>query len=329
MGDMGIPSRILAGKYNAPFTYATFNYERALAPGQLSYQQMTEIYDYDSINAETEIFGVIADPIAHSLSPFVHNSAYRELGMNRVYIPFRVPREELSSFLEDCKELGVKGLSVTIPHKEAIMEYVTDVNPIIAEIGAVNTVLFDGDVLTGYNTDLDAAMKSLLKVVGKTGAEKPLAGRKALILGAGGAARAIGFGLKQNGCDISLSARRLSRANELAYDLDCPVVNWEERHKVKANIIVNATPVGMHPNVNSTPYDQEHLHRTTVVFDAVYNPEQTLLIKQAREQSCRVITGVDMFVRQAAQQFKLFTGTEAPIDLMRRKIKHMIGAARF
>ncbi len=126
MGDIGTPSRILAGRFGAPFTFATFHHERTLAPGQLSYQQMTEIYHYDQINAETAVYGVIGDPIGHSLSPLIHNAAFQQLSVDAVYVPFRVPREHLSQFLDDAPALGIKGLSITIPHKEAVLKKLTE-----------------------------------------------------------------------------------------------------------------------------------------------------------------------------------------------------------
>ncbi|MBW3596121.1 MAG: type I 3-dehydroquinate dehydratase, partial [Planctomycetes bacterium] len=133
MGEIGIPTRILGAKYGAPFTYATFHHERALAPGQLSFDQMTKIYHYDQINKDTEVYGVIADPIAHSLSPLIHNVAYRDMEVNKIYVPFRIPREDLKLFLEECPDLGVKGLSITIPHKEAVLEYATRLDQAVEE----------------------------------------------------------------------------------------------------------------------------------------------------------------------------------------------------
>lgn len=328
MGDMGTPSRILAARYGAPFTYATFHHERALAPGQLSFRQMTDIYHYEQINGDTEVFGVIADPVGHSYSPLIHNKAFQSLKMNRMYCPFRVPSEDLKQFLADCPRLGVRGLSVTIPHKESVIPYVTKIDRAASGIGAVNTLVFkDGDVY-GYNTDYRAAMNSLDRVVGGTSGEQPLKGRTALVLGAGGAAKAIVFGLTRRGADVVIAGRTRERANRLAEALGARAVDWEGRTSVKADVLVNCTPVGMHPNVDETPFDKHYLRPSTIVFDTVYNPEQTLLIKQARDQSCRVVTGVDMFVGQAALQFKLFTGEDPPLDVMRQELKQATGAVR-
>jgi 3-dehydroquinate dehydratase/shikimate dehydrogenase len=301
-----------------------------LAPGQLSFEQMTEIYNYDKIHSDTEVFGVIGDPIAHSLSPIIHNAAFRKAGMNRVYIPIRIPREDLSGFIEDARTLGIRGLSVTIPHKEEILKALTWAEPTARGVGAVNTVLFGEPAsVEGYNTDLPAAMESLDDVLTKTGSiATPVAGRTALVLGSGGAAKALAFGLKQRGADVVISGRTTAKAEELADSLGCGVVEWNTRHDVSASILVNCTPVGMHPNVDETPYDGRYLDPSMTVFDTIYNPENTLLIKQARENECTVVTGVDMFVRQAGLQFKLFTDRDASLPLMREVLKRTTGAAK-
>ncbi|MEE8452973.1 MAG: shikimate dehydrogenase, partial [Thermoguttaceae bacterium] len=329
MGDIGIPTRVLAGRFGAPFSFATFHHERALAPGQLSYQQMTEVYDYDRIDAETEVYGVIADPIGHSLSPQIHNAAFRHLKLNKVYLPIRVPREDLSRFLEQAPELGIKGLSVTIPHKESVLKQLTEADGAVRGIGAANTVLFDGKNRLGYNTDYRAAMSSLEEAVTEDrDEENPLGGKTALILGAGGVGKAIAYGLIRRGVKVVLADIAQQQATELADRFKCRSIEWSLRHTVSADLLINCTPVGMHPNVDETPYDKHHLRPSMVVFDAVYNPENTMLIKNARGRNCTVVTGVDMFVRQACYQFKLFTGQEGPADLMRRVVKRATGAAK-
>jgi len=328
MGEIGMPSRILAGKFGAPFTYATFHHERTLAPGQLSYRQMTEIYRYNEINADTKVYGVVADPIGHSLSPVIHNASFRELELNNTYIPFRVPSEDLDQFLSECPALGVKGLSVTIPHKEFVVPRLNKVDGAVRGIAAANTIVFQGDDLIGYNTDYRAAMDSLDAALGAAPSTAPLSGKTALVLGAGGVAKAIAFGLRRRNADVVIAGNIPEQAQELADRLDCRTVAWEARHSVQADVLVNCTPVGMHPNVDETPFDGPHIGPSTIVFDCVYNPEQTLLIKQARQKGCRVITGVEMFVRQAALQFKYFTGNEAPVKLMHTMLKQFTGAVR-
>ena len=330
MGDMGVPTRILAGRFGAPFTYATFHHERALAPGQLSYQQMTEIYHYDQIDSETEVYGVIADPVGHSLSPLIHNAAFVHLKFNKVYIPIRVPREDLSQFIDEAPQLGIKGLSVTIPHKEEVLEKLTEAEGAVRGIGATNTVLLDGKHRRGYNTDYRAAMSSLETALGANGGgENPLSGKTALILGAGGVGKAIAYGLIRRGAKVVLTDGVPQCADELAQRFECRSIKWSARHNVSADLLINCTPVGMHPNVDETPFDRHHLRPSMLVFDAVYNPENTLLVKEARSRNCKVVTGVDMFVRQACLQFKLFTGQEGPADLMREVIKRATAAAKY
>lgn len=329
MGDIGTPSRILAGKFGSPFTYATFHHERTLAPGQLSFQQMNAIYHFEQINADTEVYGVIADPIGHSLSPLIHNAAFQQAKLNKVYVPFRVPREDLARFLDDAPQLDIKGLSVTIPHKEEVVKKLDVADGAVRGIGACNTVVFDGDKRMGYNTDYRAAMASLEHAMGLTaGQEKPLHGKIALVLGAGGVGRAIAYGLLRRGAQVVLADGVAKNAAALAERLECRAVEWAARHSVKADLLFNCTPIGMHPDVDATPFEKHHLRPSTVVFDAVYNPENTLLIKEARGRNCTVVTGVEMFVRQACLQFKLFTGQEGPAQLMRDTIKRATGAAK-
>lgn len=329
MGDIGVPSRVLCGKYGSPFTYATFSEERALAPGQLSFESMKEVYHYDGINAETEVFGVIADPVGHSLSPHIHNAAFRAMKMNRVYVPFRIPREDLADFLSSAKEWGIRGLSVTIPHKEAVIPLLTQADGSVRGIGASNTVVFEGGGRCGYNTDYRAAMDSLDEAMGVVGRKDlPLKGRTALVLGAGGVAKAIVYGLIRRGINVTVTDGDYPKALDLAEKFKCRAVEWGTRQNIQADILFNGTPVGMHPHVDESPFGKGYLRPAMTVFDAVYNPENTLLIKDAREKGCKVITGVDMFVRQARLQFQHFTGQDGPADLMREVMKRATAAAR-
>jgi 3-dehydroquinate dehydratase / shikimate dehydrogenase len=329
MGDIGSVTRILCGKYGSPFTYATFHEERALAPGQLSYKQMVETYRYDDIRPDTEIYGVVADPVGHSLSPLIHNAAFQKLGLNKVYVPLRVPREHLSTFIDEAAELGIKGLSVTIPHKEAMVDLLNYSDEAVRGIGATNTVVFREGQRYGYNTDYSAAMSSLEEAIaGHFRDDAALTNKTALVMGAGGVGRAIAFGLVERGAQVVVSDGVAERAGALAARLRCKAIDWPARHGVYADIVINCTPIGMHPDVDDTPYGKHHLRPAMVVFDAVYNPENTLLVKDARNQRCKVITGVDMFVRQAAMQFKLFTELDAPAELMRETIKRATSAAK-
>lgn len=329
MGEMGIPSRILTLKFGAPFTYAAFSEERILAPGQLSFRQMKDIYHCERINRDTEVYGVIADPVGHSLSPLIHNAAFRKFDMNKVYVPIRVPREALRQFLEEAPSMGIKGLSVTIPHKEAVLEKLTMADSAVQGIGAANTIVFQNGEVYGYNTDYRAAMDCLHEALGiSPDQEAPLQGKKALVLGAGGVGRAMVYGLVRRKADVYVTDGEDAKARALAEQFGCRAVDWNRRYTVRPDILINGTPVGMHPNVDETPYDGRYLHPGMLVFDAVYNPESTLLIKQAREAGCKVITGVEMFVRQASLQFKLFTGVDGPADLMREVIKRAISPVK-
>lgn len=332
MGDIGTPSRILGPRFGAPFTYATFHHERALAPGQLSYEQMVNVFRHNSIGRQTAVYGVVADPVGHSLSPQIHNAAFGAAEVDAVYVPFRVPFDTLGQFMEDVPRLGIRGLSVTIPHKEAIAKFLTKVDPAVKGIGAVNTVLFKGRDALGYNTDYKAAMDCLENALGGAvapGIRSPLKNKKVLVLGAGGVARAMMYGLQRRGARTTIASRTRPRAQFLADTFGGRCIDWQARHVADIDIIINCTPVGMHPNVDESPFNKSHLKPSMVVFDTVYNPESTLLLKEARAHGCRIATGVEMFIRQAALQFLLFTGKEAPEALMRETLKRTIGPVRY
>ncbi len=367
MGEVGMPSRVLCLKFGSPFSFAAFHADRSLAPGQLSFKDMRELYRADKINADTEVYGVVADPVAHSMSPRIHNTGFGRLGLNKVYVPFRVGREELPTFLANCREFGVKGLSVTIPHKEEALRLLSRTDEASEQIGAVNTIDLSGPTAIGANTDCDAAMSAILRVfrpdsadkaagtaasVGATGVtglstpatgeqsagasstgvtgmlDKPLSHVRALILGAGGAARAVVYGLRSAGAVCVITNRTPERAADLARRFAAESIPWEDRGRERYDLVVNCTPIGMHPNVDETPLEARFFGPRTVVFDTVYNPEQTLLVKHARESGSQVITGVDMFVAQAARQFEIFTGQSPPLEAMRDQVRRSISAAR-
>jgi 3-dehydroquinate dehydratase/shikimate dehydrogenase len=330
MGDIGVPTRILGGRVGAPFTYATFNDDRVLAPGQIGWRQMREMYRYDSITPATRIYGVVADPVAHSLSPVVHNAALAAAGLDAVYLPFRVPAEQLDEFLMAASRWPLAGLSVTIPHKQAVLKHAAHVDDLVKSIGAANTLSFTAAGITAANTDASAAVESLAAALqGDDQVEAEGLGLKTtLVLGAGGAARAVAFGLKKKGVEVTVTSRTVDRARKIAAEVGCKSVEWAARHRMPYDCIVNATPVGMHPNVDESPYDKEHLRPYMVVFDTVYNPENTLLIKEARGAGCRTVTGVEMFVRQAAIQYRIWNGAEPPPQVMREALKRATASAK-
>ena len=331
MGEMGMFSRILCGKFGAPFTYATFSEDRPMAPGQLSFLKMEEVYHYDEISPDTTVLGVIADPVAHSLSPAIHNAAIRKNGLNMLYLPFRVPREYLESFISICPELGVKGLSVTIPHKEKVIKCINALDDQVAGIKAANTVVFRDNNAYGYNTDCYAAIKSLEdRLLEKNpDSDNVFEGQKVMLLGSGGVARAIAFGLLEKGAKVAICARDYKKSEALATAMDCQSIEWPERANFECTVVINCTPVGMHPNMNDSPFEGDWFDKRMVVFDTVYNPEQTLFIKQAREAGCETVTGIDMFVLQAARQFELFTDTKADMEVLRYEVKRATSAAKY
>lgn len=331
MGDIGMPTRVLTGRCGAPFTYATFNEDRLLAPGQVGWRKMKEVYRYDAVTAATRVFGVVADPVAHSLSPVVHNAALAAAGIDAVYLPFRIPAEQFDEFVWEAGRWPLAGLSVTIPHKEAVLRHVTVRDELVERIGAANTVTFDGERIVGHNTDAAAAVESLDAAIAAQGSEGLVdvtEVKSAIVLGAGGAARAVAFGLRQRRIDVTICSRTFERAKRVAAEVGCKAVDWPARYKIPYDCIVNATPVGMHPLVNETPFEKQHLRPYMVVFDTVYNPENTLLVKEARASGCRIVTGVDMFVRQAAIQFRLWHGVDPSEAVMREALKRATASAK-
>jgi 3-dehydroquinate dehydratase / shikimate dehydrogenase len=329
MGEMGLITRIMGVRLGSPFTYATFNKEKQMAPGLLEWRELQSLYRYNEIGPDTSWFGVVGDPISHSYSPLIHNRAFQDQQVDARYIPIRVSRSDLPDFIEHAKEMGFLGLSVTIPNKEEALRLCTQAENSAGQIGAVNTLILQGNDVLGYNTDYRAAMDCIEESMKlDRNMERSLAGRSALILGAGGVSRALVYGLKHRGCDVHIASRTLERSQSLASEFGCRAVEWHDRHEVKVNLLVNGTPIGMHPDVDHSPYNESALNQFMTVFDTIYNPENTLLIKHAIERKATIITGVDMFVRQAAYQFKLFTGKEAPVTLMRQTIKEATNPCR-
>jgi 3-dehydroquinate dehydratase/shikimate dehydrogenase len=333
MGEIGVFTRILGAKFGAPFTFAGFNPERVFAAGMLHYAVVKNDFAHGGINADTEVYGVLGDPIEQSLSPVVHNAAFQKLGLNKVMVPFLVPSGELPTFFKELLWLDVKGCSVTIPHKEAIVSLLQQKEGAVDRTGSCNTVIFQADgKRVGYNTDYRAAMDSLEGAMGGRESEdapSPLFEKQVMILGAGGVARAIAFGLMRRGAMVTITNRHDERATRLAEEVGCRTINWSMRGTNPADVIINATPVGMHPNVDDTPLPAAAFARAgTVAFDTIYHPENTMMVKLARERGCHTVTGVDMFLRQAAVQFKLYTGQEAPTDVMVVALKFKLSPLR-
>ncbi len=325
MGDIGQCSRFLALKYGAPWIYAAFNKERGIAPGLPALDEFRTTYPIKSINADTEIFGVVGDPVGHSLSPLLHNHIYRRAGVNALYLPFRVPRGMLQQTLDQYEHIPVSGYSVTVPHKEAAAGIAKEKEATVEITGAANTLLRRPDgTFAAFNTDYPAiieTVKAHLKERTQDGPPVQLNQLSILILGAGGAARALAFGLHSEGAQITIAGRTYEKAQKLAEEVKCKAVDWHARHSVTFDVLVNCTPVGMHPNVDEAPCHFSILKPGVTVFDTIYTPETTLLLREARTRGCYTITGVDMFVRQAARQIELFTGHVPDLDLMRQIVR--------
>ncbi|MHC4117166.1 MAG: shikimate dehydrogenase [Planctomycetota bacterium] len=328
MGAAGLISRIVAKKLGGFVTFASIDPKSATAPGQLTIEQFRNLYRGDSIDRETELFGVIADPVGHSLSPAIHNACFGEQGMNRLYLPLLVQggRQEFDSFLRNAFErkwLNFRGFSVTIPHKQSALDYVRAsdgfVEPLAEKIGAANTVIAGPDgKLAAYNTDYAGALDAITAGMEITRADfkdMPVA-----IVGAGGVSRAIVAGLSDAGAEVKIYNRTVEKAERLAGEFNCEFGPLDELQNLSAKLVINCTSIGMHPKVDATPVSLESLQGDMAVFDTVYNPAQTLLLKQAAAKSAKTIDGISMFVNQAMAQFKLFTGQEGNPELMRETV---------
>jgi 3-dehydroquinate dehydratase / shikimate dehydrogenase len=330
MGDKGYFTRILGAKFGAPLTYCGFNPDRTFAPGQPRLNDLKRDYEYDKIDKDTEIYAVVGDPIGHSLSPAVHNACFRRLELNKVMVPLLIPAGELKESLEVLSWLNIKGFSVTIPHKEAVVPLLSRSDKAVERTGACNTAIEQDGRWVGYNTDYRAAMTVLEDALGgpRSDGLSPLVDKQVLILGAGGVARAIAFGLVRRGAGVGICNRNDERALKLAEEASCRAVSWGMRAGTMCDILINCTPVGMHPDVDASPVPAAAFKPGMVAFDTIYHPEHTLFMKLARDHDCITASGVDMFVEQAALQFQHYTATNAPIDLMREVLKRKLGAVR-
>ena len=261
------------------------------------------------IDASTKICCLIGDPVEHSLSPLIHNAGYRSLGINYAYVLFRV--SDVKRAAEGIRGLGIRGASVTIPHKTSVIKYLDRVDPLAGKIGAVNTIVNDGGILTGYNTDGDGALKALDEVA-------KLKGKEAILVGAGGAASAIAFGLKARGVKLVVLNRTEDKARKLAKRVNAEESgNLERLSEISsADVLINTTSVGMWPETDQSIITKELLHDGLTVFDIVYNPKETRLLTEARERGCTIVYGYKMFLYQAARQFEIFTGRQAPLPAM-------------
>jgi shikimate dehydrogenase len=274
-----------------------------------------------TINGNTRVYGILGNPVHHSLSPVMHNAAFIGLGENRVYLPFKV--EDVGAALQGLRGLGIHGVSVTIPHKENVMEYLDRIDPVAEKIGAVNTIKSEtvGEriLLCGYNTDWLGAVRPLAQFL-------ELQEEKAVILGAGGSARAIGFGLLEAGASITLCSRTPARGRALAEVLQCPWCALEDIDELGGRILINATSVGMTPDQERSPVAATVPARYKVVMDIVYSPLKTKLLNDAEAGGCHTINGLEMLLHQGVAQFELWTDRKAPVEDMRRALLRAVAA---
>jgi 3-dehydroquinate dehydratase / shikimate dehydrogenase len=335
MGEAGLISRVLAKKFGAFLTFASLTESDGTAPGQISIADMKRLYRWDAISPKTKVYGVVAHPVAHSMSPAIHNAAFDATGYDGIYLPLLVNAgyESFKAFMESFlafAPLELSGLSVTLPHKENALRYLQEINgevdPLAVRIGAVNTIVIDRAEgrprLGGLNTDYSAILDSITAKLAITRAQ--LAGYRVAVIGAGGTGRTAVAALAHDGATVAVYNRTPERADALAAEFNgktgkVVAAPLEKLCDSCCQIYINTTSIGMHPNVNASPFgnDAPQLGRETLVFDTVYNPMRTKMLSEAEAAGAPTIGGMEMFIRQAAAQFQAWTSLAAPIDVMR------------
>lgn len=275
-----------------------------------------------AINSNTTLFCIFGSPVRHSVSPLMHNAAFRERGINAVYLAFEPP--SIGDAVASMKTLGIRGASVTIPYKIEVLKHLDSIDPLAARIGSVNTLVNNSGTITGYNTDGHGAVMSL------ENAGVDLKAKGCIVIGNGGSARAIAFTLAERGASVVIAGRNRERIENLADDLRCSspgtrsalLGEIDSAFMERIDIVINTTPVGMVPDTGSTPFNTDLLSARHTVFDIVYAPHETRLLTAAAERGCRVVYGLDMLVLQGARQFELWTGGPAPVETMRLAAHH-------
>lgn len=317
MGEAGVITRILGPAFGSFLTYGALFTGKESAAGQPSCEELKDLYRVHQITQQTAITGVVGCPVAHSASPAMHNTAFTELGLDFVYLPFEV--DDIGQFfarlVSPCtRELNwnLKGLSITIPHKTRALPFLDELNKTAQSIGAVNTVVLSGGRLYGHNTDVPGAMEPLEKVTS-------LEGERCCVIGAGGAARAVVFGLLERGARVSIFARDPEKAKQTLKSFEVEVLPIGSLASAEARILINTTPVGLRGHSeDASPVPADILRGQEIVYDLVYNPLQTRLLMEAQDAGSKTISGLDMLVAQAALQFELWTGQKPPIESMRK-----------
>ncbi|HET9525498.1 MAG TPA: shikimate dehydrogenase [Pyrinomonadaceae bacterium] len=307
MGNAGLPTRILGPSRGSFLTYAALAEERATAPGQITTQKLRSVYHVDTIDQETMICGLVGLPVMHSVSPHMHNAVFRAAGINGVYLPLEV--RDVQSFFKRMVhprtreiEWKLRGLSVTAPHKSKVLESLDWIEPDAKQIGAVNTVVVDNDKLRGFNTDASGFIEPLLKVMGS------LRGLRSAVIGAGGAARAATWALLKNEANVTIFARNVEKAHALGKEFDVSYASLSDASYAGYDLVINATPLGSGESIDQAPATAEQLAGAGCVYDLVYNPIETRLLKEACKADCKTVRGLEMLVAQAKNQFELWTG---------------------
>lgn len=312
MGERGLPSRILGPRSGSAFTFASTAEGEESAPGQLTVRTLHDLYRMETIDTATRIYGVAGSHVRSSLSPLMHNTAFRTEAINSVYLPLQV--DAVDDLVRLTHELPLNGLSVTMPYKQQILPYLEEQDELSKRIGAVNTVTrTPGGKLRGVNTDVAGVTDPLEQRL-------PLRGARVLLLGAGGAARAAAFGLVDKGAQVAILNRTPEAAQILAKQSGATVFRRDDLATEHFDVLVNATPLGMTGFSDIPPLHAEEL-RADLVFDLVYNPLETPLLRLARQQGLATISGIEMFVAQGARQFELWTGSAAPTETMRQAVE--------
>ena len=319
MGEIGFASRVLVPVFGGLFTYAAPAAAEGTAPGQVDARALRRLYRLEKLARSSKIYGVVADPVGHSISPAVHNRAFQARRADAVYVPFLVPALQLKDFMQLALKLPVAGFSVTIPHKQKIMRYLDSVDPLARRIGAVNTVWRKAGRWRGMNADAPAVVAPLAR-------QLRLPKASVLLIGSGGAARAAALALADSGARVSIVGIELDQVRGLARACGGEMLLKEQLAKRQFDAVVHATPLGMSPRVHEC-YFPDRIP-ADVVLDMVYNPLETLLLRRAREQGKAVIPGIQMFLDQAARQFEAWTGDRAPRAVMEKAALEALGATR-
>ncbi len=310
MGEQGIISRVLGVRAGSVFTFASVSPDEKTAPGQVTAQELRSTYRIEQVDAATRVYGVAGDPVAHSLSPPIMNAALRRENVNGVYVALHA--KTLKDLLACVRDIPIHGLSITMPYKEAILKHLDNTDSHTTKIGACNTVVRAQDgKLYGFNTDAAGVVRPLEQ-------RMTLEQAKVLVLGAGGAARAAVYGLKERGAEVYILNRSLGPAQKLARSARARMMKRADLKKLRFDVIINATPAGM-GNTHESPLKEEEIN-TRYLFDMIYDPPETRLMKMAKARGAEIIPGVEMFVHQAARQFEIWTGKPAPWDDMLRVV---------